>query len=74
MFSPDVTITSSITPTPRKVVKVFFKAAAKLESDVERIEVERDVARDINVELAHVRGQMIDRLRMGEWLVGYLKY
>jgi hypothetical protein len=56
------------------VVKIFFKATSVQEHDVERIEVESDVPRDINAELAQVREEMIDRLRVGEWLIGYLRY
>jgi RNA-binding protein YhbY len=74
VFSPGVTITSSSQLLPLKVVKVFFKATSVQEHDVERIEVERDVPRDINAELAQVRGQMIDQFRMGEWFIGYLRY
>jgi hypothetical protein len=74
VFSPGVTVTSSSDPLPLKVVKVFFKTTSVQEHDVERIEVERDVPRDIKAELAQFRGQMIDGLRTGEWLIGYLRY
>ena len=72
MFSTDVVITSSASPSPQKVIKVMFRDTSSSSEDVEQLIFDDDVVNHVRLELQKMRSQSIEITRMGDWNIGYL--
>lgn len=65
-------ITSSVDPSPRKVIKVMFRDTKSVTDDIEELRLDDDVVNHIKLELQRMGKQIVEVTRMGDWDVGYL--